>query len=159
MTKGSDGVERAGLMVERRHCCCFRADFSLSPSFFSLSVSVSVSLRPKPKSSVYEVIRCKQLEKYLRLINLRSFEALHTWPGTAHVLKPWSLLFHTIFTQRLLRNTAFTGTQLHKNDVIKTELCQASRLCGIAQLLSLAFPLRRLAIPRLADVSVTFMEH
>lgn len=70
MTMGSDGGERAGLMAERRHCCCFRADFSLSPSFFSLRVSVSFSLRPKPKSSVYEVIRCKQPEKYLRLINL-----------------------------------------------------------------------------------------
>lgn len=67
---GSDGGERAGLMAERRHCCCFRADFSLSPSFCSLSVSVSFSLRPKPKRSVYEVVRCKQPEKYLRLINL-----------------------------------------------------------------------------------------
>lgn len=71
------------------------------------------------------------------LLTYWSFEALHTWPGTAHLLKPWDLLFHTIFTQPLLCNTAFNGTQLHKNvmlsklSCVKLVVCVASHGCWI----------------------------
>lgn len=71
------------------------------------------------------------------LLTYWSFEALHTWPGTAHLLKPWNLLFHTIFTQRLLCNTACTGTQLHKNvmlsklSCVKLVVCVASHSCWV----------------------------